>query len=102
MNAEQFIDSNYHTNPSLDDDILIEDKTGNEVSFSEIAESYYDYKLSFLKFKNVDKKYEIQDIRKKLWVDIVTAYVSSSNSLDKENASEWADYILNEFDERFT
>jgi hypothetical protein len=45
MNAEQFIENNYHTRVGLEADKLIEDKTGVEVSFEQIAEAYHKYMM---------------------------------------------------------
>lgn len=39
--------------------------------------------------------------KRKLWMDLVVAYTNSSNSADKEKAHEWADYIVEKFDDRF-
>ena len=39
--AEDFIEANYHTKKGLRPDKLIEDKTGKQVSYGEIAEAYH-------------------------------------------------------------
>jgi hypothetical protein len=39
--AEDWIDSRYHSKAGLTHDNLIEDKTGKEVGYGEIAESYH-------------------------------------------------------------
>lgn len=46
-------------------------------------------------------KKEHSFVRRDLWINVACAYVSSSNSADKESAAKWADQILNDFDERF-
>jgi len=46
-------------------------------------------------------KTDHQTIRKQLWADIAVAYVSASNSTDVRGAENWADRILEAFDERF-
>ena len=46
MKAEDFINNNYHSRAGLELDKLIEDATGKEVSFEEIAEAYHNYKIN--------------------------------------------------------
>ena len=53
MKAEDFINNNYHSKSGLDADKLIEDKTGTEVSFEEIAEAYHEHKLKLLGIHNI-------------------------------------------------
>lgn len=53
MKAEHFIENNYHSKAGLEADKLIEDKTGIEVSFEEIAEAYHQAKLKLLGIANV-------------------------------------------------
>jgi hypothetical protein len=48
MKAEHFIENKYHSRAGLEADKLIEDKTGKEVSFEEIAEAYHEHKLKLL------------------------------------------------------
>ena len=48
-----------------------------------------------------DYKEEHDLVRKELWTRIACAYVNSSNSTNKENASKWADQVLKDFDSRF-
>ncbi len=45
MKAEEFIEINYHKTPFLVSDKLIEDATGKEVGFEEIAEAYSESQL---------------------------------------------------------
>ncbi len=49
------------------------------------------------------KKEEIanEQLRKKLWIDVYVAYVSSSNSTNKEGGASWADHALECFDKKF-
>ena len=61
MKAEHFIENNYHSKAGLEADKLIEDKTGKEVSFEEIAEAYHEHKLKLLGIANVvDSKPELK------------------------------------------
>jgi hypothetical protein len=61
MKAEHFIENNYHSKVGLEADKLIEDKTGKEVSFEEIAEAYHEHKLKLLGIANVvDNKPELK------------------------------------------
>jgi hypothetical protein len=46
--AEHFIENKYHSRAGLEANKLIEDKTGKEVSFEEIAEAYHEHKLKLL------------------------------------------------------
>ena len=49
----------------------------------------------------MEKDLEFQKERRTLWSKVAVAYVQSSNSTTKKYASEWADQILKDFDERF-
>jgi len=44
--------------------------------------------------KDIPKKEEV-------WIRVVEAYVSSSNSISKTGAISWADYIADEYQSRF-
>ena len=59
MTAEHFIESNYHSKAGLEADKLIEDKTGKEVSFEEIAEAYHERKLKLLGIGVVSQQREL-------------------------------------------
>lgn len=52
-----------------------------------------------MEFKDYKDEHEI--IRQMLWFEIAKAYVQSSNSTSIDEASKWADRILQEFDKRF-
>ncbi len=49
----------------------------------------------------MEKNKKIEDLRRKLWCDVAVAYVRNSNVIHKEFAAEWADQILEDFDNRF-
>ncbi len=42
-----------------------------------------------------------EDLRKELWIEIAVAVASADNSTNKASCAAWADYVLNDFDERF-
>ena len=48
-----------------------------------------------------DYQEEKELVRQKLWCDIAVAYVQASNSVSKEGAADWADFLLDAFDKRF-
>jgi hypothetical protein len=54
-----------------------------------------------MKNKDIDYKEEHQNLRKKLWIDVYVAYVSSANAIKSDGASHWSDIALERFDERF-
>ena len=41
------------------------------------------------------------ELRKKLWVDVYIAYVSTPNSYNRDGGYVWADKALERFDEQF-
>ena len=59
MKAEHFIENNYHSKAGLEADKLIEDKTGKEVSFEEIAEAYHEHKLKLLSIADVSSSFKV-------------------------------------------
>ena len=65
MKAEHFIENKYHSRAGLEAGKLIEDKTGAEVSFEEIAEAYHEHELKLLGIGDVIGRLS-NDLNKKL------------------------------------
>ncbi len=102
MNAEEFIEINYHRTSFLVSDKLIEDATGKEVGFEEIAEAYAGFQLK-------EKDVIISEYRTKMLADkesyfeVVEAHddletklkeakelLENAQPIWKENCAKWA------------
>ncbi|WP_395652648.1 hypothetical protein [Brevundimonas sp.] len=54
-------------------------------------------------FRRQERTYSDEDLelRKRLWVDVYIAYVSTPNSYNRDGGHVWADKALERFDEQF-
>ena len=68
---------------------------GNDVQAIRFMEKYFEAKQ--------ERSYSQDDLelRKRLWVDVYIAYVSTPNSYNRDGGYVWADKALERFDEQF-